>query len=207
MQNKTNTILLVLIVVLLAVGVWFLAKNGNMPRYDISDIVSTQEINTNTPPPVSTVNKKTYTDPSGFSLKYSLNTTMATSKGFGGDPITSLNVPFKDAYTKFTGKSFSMQNYAGTCELKPSTKRTINGVEYYYLNPAWTDTSGMSSISYFKRYLIERDSKCFIFSETISGTGINETPPGATAPSGFQIFFDSEMKDLDAIMASVTWPK
>lgn len=205
MQNKTNTILLVLIVILLAICAWFLMKNGNTPGYEISDISSTQETNTNPPAPV-TVTTKTYTDTNGFLLKYSLNTTMTTSKGFGGDPIVSFNVPFKDNYSKFTGKSLSIQNYPAPCDVQaPYTKRTINGVEYHYLNPAWTDTSGMSSISYFKRYLVERDSRCFMFVEQISGTGTNETPTGATAPADFQTFFDSEMKDLDAIMASVVW--
>ena len=213
-MQKTNTILLIVLIILVAVGVWFLAKNSKSNQYNLSGVASTEQTSNsqtnqqpgkNTPAPV-TATTKTYADAGGFSLKYPLNATMATSKGFGGAPIISFNVPFKDSYSKFTGKSLSIQNYPAPCDVQaPYTKRTINGVEYHYLNPAWTDTSGMSSISYFKRYLVERDSKCFMFVEQISGTGTNETAPGATAPSDFETFFDSEMKDLDVIMASVVW--
>lgn len=49
MQNKTNTILLIILIILVAVGVWFLAKGRSEPRYSID-----QQLNgSNTNPPVT----------------------------------------------------------------------------------------------------------------------------------------------------------
>ena len=46
MQNKTNTILLILIVILLALCAWFLAKKEMTSRYDLSDLTPSPTLNT-----------------------------------------------------------------------------------------------------------------------------------------------------------------
>lgn len=150
---------------------------------------------------------KTYrNDQYGFEFRYPKDAVFSDKTNSYGTRTMAWIVPFENKYDKFTTKSFSAVIFNNRCvstRTLPNAKVIINGVEYYYDNPEWTATSGMSYINRFKQYIIERNSKCIYFEERIAGTGTNETSPGASYPKDFTSFFDSEMKTLDEMMQTV----
>ena len=78
MQNKTNTILLIILIILVAIGVWFLAKKELAPKYNLSDLTPSSTLNktledikneTETPANKLQENKNIYKSDLGFSFE------------------------------------------------------------------------------------------------------------------------------------------
>jgi len=156
---------------------------------------------------INNQNWQTYrNDKYGFEFRYPKDAVFSDKTNSYGTRTISWAVPFENKYDKFTTKSFSAIIFNNPCvdtRTLPNEKIIVNGAEYYYDNPEWTATSGMSSVNRFKQYIVERNSKCIFFEERIAGTGTNEISPGASNPKDFTLFFDSEMKTLDKMMQTV----
>ena len=160
----------------------------------------------------STSNLKTYTNKEyGIEFDYP-STANITEKQLGRTDLTqgsviTVSLPFKTHYDAWTSKGINFTIRKSSCSdylpTSPTQKRVINGTSYMFVDPDWGETSGMSSISKWRKYFYEPTDKCYIIEERLSGLGNNERPSTYTFPTDVDKFLDSELLDLDKIMASV----
>ena len=160
----------------------------------------------------TTLSLQTYTNKKyGIEFKYPA-TANIIEKQLGRTDLTegtiiTVGLPFKTHYDAWTSKGLNISIYKNSCSdylpTSLSQKKTINGIDYLFEDPEWTATSGMSTISKWRKYFHESSGICYIIDERISGLGNNERPSTYTVPPNVDKFLSEELIDLDKIMASV----
>lgn len=159
-------------------------------------------------------NLKTYTNKEyGIEFQYPSTLTVAENQwparsgSYDSGYSIAVSVPFKTHYDAWTSKGIDITIHKSSCgDYLPtslSQKKTINGIDYIFEDPEWGATSGMSSISKWRKYFYESSGNCYIIDEGLRGLGNNERPSTYTFPTDVNKFLDEEMLDLDKIMASV----
>ena len=191
-------------------------KNKKIVENSIVENQNTNQVNdkqNNQTKNFSTDNWKTYKNTEyGIEFKYPFSSIIKENElpnGIypkGGHYI-NLSVPFIDKYDSWVSKSIDIIITKSSCsDYLPNTtleKRVINGISYLLQDPDWTATSGMSSISKWRKYFYESVDKCYMIDERLRGLGNNERPSTYTFPLDVNKFLDSELSDLDKIIETI----
>lgn len=209
-------IAVILGIVVVVGGVYYLGtredkKVVDLPEYKYEVPTPPFLDESNYVPPTS--NLKTYTNKEyGIEFKYSPSSVIKESElpnGMypeGGYAI-NLSVPFVDKYDSWISKNIDIIITKSNCSnYLPNTtlgEKVINNISYLLQDPDWGATSGMSSISKWRKYYHESIDKCYMIEEVLRGLGNNERPSTATFPSDVDKFLELELMDLDKIIGSI----
>ncbi len=147
-----------------------------------------------------TANWKIYNTGTGFSIKYPPQSTLTANNG-----VVNISVPFVRKYQMWTSKTVTVSiTNDGSCDLpKNAPVKEINGTGFFYEDPAYGDTSGMSVVNKIRRYTTLLGVNCYVIEEKLSGLGNNERPASYTKPADLNAFFKEELMDLDTIVQTL----